>query len=203
VEWGLCKSDHAAMICLFEQKSTKTTKKRSNIPYLSNAVLNNPLHVNQIKVEVGNKMQQVPTHWNLHMKLEFLKMVMRTVVTEIDAKQRKERNTNLKWVNKEIQHLMETLQGSDLTETDEIRIKSKLHHLFIFRDSILDEQGEELAIKAKSKWYHEGECSNKYFLNTLKRKAQRCEISELRINNEIETNPTKINEEILKFYNQL
>ena len=148
-------------------------------------------------------MQQVPVHWNPHMKLEFLKMVIRTVATEIDGKLRKDRNEKLKWVNSEIQDLMEVLQEPDINDQDEKRIKTKLQDFFTIRDSILDEQGEELASKAKSKWYNEGERSNKYFLNILKRKAQKREISELRINDQIVTNPTKINEEIVKFYNTL
>jgi hypothetical protein len=201
VDWGICKSDHAAVVCLFEKKESRPRPKRSLIPYLNNSLLTSPEHLNRIKSEVENKMQQVPVNWNPHMKLEFLKMVIRTIATEIDGKQRKDRNEKLKWVNADIEHLMEILQESDINESDEKRIKTKLQDLFTIRDSILDEQGEELASKAK--WYNEGERSNKYFLNILKRKAQKCEIFELRINDQIVTDPTKINEEIVKFYSTL
>ncbi len=64
VDWGLCKSDHAAVICLFKKISSKPNMMQSKIPYLNNALLDNPMHMNLIKAEIGNKMQQVPSLWN-------------------------------------------------------------------------------------------------------------------------------------------
>ena len=98
---------------------------------------------------------------------------------------------------------MDVLQETDEESEDDTRIKLKLQNLFTIRNGILDEQGEELALKAKSKWYHEGERSNKYFLNILKRKARNCEISELTINNQVITNPEIINHSIVDFYSKL
>ena len=40
-------------------------------------------------------------------------------------------------------------------------------------------------------------------MNILKRKAQKCEISELKIDNQIITDPARINQEIIKFYSSL
>jgi len=57
VDWGVCKSDHAAVVCLFKKKNPKTNLKHSKIPYLNSAILTNPMHMNLIKAEVGNKMQ--------------------------------------------------------------------------------------------------------------------------------------------------
>ena len=52
---------------------------------------------------------------------------------------------------------MNVLQETDEESEDDTRIKLKLQNLFTIRKGILEEQGEELALIAKSKWYHEGE----------------------------------------------
>ncbi len=49
----------------------------------------------------------------------------------------------------------------------------EIETLKLERDTILDQQGEKLAKLAKTKWYNEGEKSNKYFLNMLKRQQRK------------------------------
>jgi len=201
-DWTICKSDHAAVISKFEKKK-KAKVTRTFTPYLNTTLLNNTNFLNNIRNEVESSLSQIPNHWNPHMRLEFLKMTIRTAATDLERKRKKETVNQLKWVNEEIDHLMNVLQETDEESEDDTRIKLKLQNLFTIRNGILDEQGEELALKAKSKWYHEGERSNKYFLNILKRKARNCEISELTINNQVITNPETINHSIVDFYSKL
>ena len=50
------------------------------------------------------------------------------------------------------------------------RSKEEIEQLFIQRNAILERKCEALASKAKTKWFHEGERLNKYFLKLLRRK---------------------------------
>jgi hypothetical protein len=47
-------------------------------------------------------------------------------------------------------------------------------------------------MKAKTRWYNEGEKSNKYFLNLLKRNSESSEMTKLNINGTITTNENEI-----------
>ena len=59
------------------------------------------------------------------------------------------------------------LAESSSTEED-TDIISHLEQLNNEKNRILETQGKNLAWKARTKWYNEGEKSNKYFLNLLK-----------------------------------
>jgi hypothetical protein len=54
-----------------------------------------------------------------------------------------------------------------------------LHLLFAKRNLILEERSKRLAEKVKTKWFHEGEKSNKYFLNMLHAKRSKTDIDYL------------------------
>jgi hypothetical protein len=70
-------------------------------------------------------------------------------------------------------------------------------------DRILQEQGRLLANKAKSRWYNEGERSNKYFLNLLKRRGDKQEMRQLQIDGTIISDETEIRSHVTTFYNDL
>jgi len=71
------------------------------------------------------------------------------------------------------------------------------------KNNILQKQGEQLAWKARSKWYNEGEKSNKYFLNLLKKNTTNNHLEELVCNGVSITDEKKINEEVIHFYDKL
>ncbi len=71
------------------------------------------------------------------------------------------------------------------------------------RNRILEQQGKSLAWRSKTKWYNEGEKSNKYFLNLLKSGSSKNEMSKIKVGNEVITEPDRINFEVNKFYQEL
>jgi hypothetical protein len=58
-------------------------------------------------------------------------------------------------------------------------------------------------MKAKTRWYNEGEKSNKYFLNLLKRNSESSEMTKLNINGITTTDENEIREGVTKFYTEL
>lgn len=53
---------------------------------------------------------------------------------------------------------------------------------------ILQRQGESMSMKANTQCYNEGERSNKYFQNLLKRNNESNKMSKLNINGRVTTN---------------
>jgi hypothetical protein len=68
---------------------------------------------------------------------------------------------------------------------------------------ILQRQGESMSMKANTQWYNEGERSNKYFLNLLKRNNESNEMSKLNINGRVTTNEAEIRQGVTEFYTEL
>ena len=124
---------------------------------------------------------------NPHLRLEFAKMTIRTKAIEINMRLRKKENNELRDLNDQISRNSELLK----THTDENSLNiltRELEKCKRARDTILQRQGESLSTKAKTRWYNEGEKSNKYFLNLLKRNNVSSEMCELNINGTITNN---------------
>ena len=68
---------------------------------------------------------------------------------------------------------------------------------------ILQRQEKSLSMKAKTRWYNEGERSSKYFLNLLNRNNESSEMSKLNINGRVTTNEVEIRQGGTEFYTKL
>ena len=68
---------------------------------------------------------------------------------------------------------------------------------------ILQRQGESLSMKDNTQWYNEGERSNKYFQNLLKRNNKSNEMSKLNIDGRVTTNEAEIRQGVTEFYTEL
>jgi len=58
-------------------------------------------------------------------------------------------------------------------------------------------------MKAKTRWYNEGERSNKYFLNLLNRNNESSEMSKLNINSRVTTKEAEKRKDVTEFYTEL
>jgi hypothetical protein len=67
----------------------------------------------------------------------------------------------------------------------------------------MDRKSEALAERAKTKWFHEGERSNKYFLNLLRRRTGLTNINSLKINDVTISDEDEIKKEVSSFYKKL
>jgi hypothetical protein len=64
--------------------------------------------------------------------------------------------------------------------------------LFARRSNILEAKCEAMAVKAKTKWFHEGEKSSKYFLNIIRKRGAVTDIKELNIDGASTTDENNI-----------
>ena len=95
------------------------------------------------------------------------------------------------------------LEESDNDLIKKNRLRDKINLLKAKISQINLERGKNLAGKMKTKWYNEGERSNKYFLGLLKRKEKNGELNELEISGATEKDPDIIEAHVRLFYEQL
>jgi len=184
INWTLTKSDHAAVILTLENRN-KIKTKNEHIK-LDNTIVTNAELLQELRQYLEEQMIQT-NDMNPHMRLEFAKMTIRTKAIEINMRLRKKENNELRDLNDQISRNSELLK----THTDENSLNiltRELEKCKRDRDTILQRQGESLSTKAKTRWYNEGEKSNKYFLNLLKRNNVPSEMCELNINGTITNN---------------
>jgi hypothetical protein len=161
----LKKSDHAAVILTLEHRD-KINTKNEHIK-LDNTIVTNTELLNELRQYLEEQMIQA-INMNPHMKLEFANMTIRTKAIEIGMRLRKKENNELRDLNDQISQNSELLKR--YTDENSLNIITReLENCKQERDMILQRQGESLSMKSKTRWYNEGEWSNKYFLNLLKR----------------------------------
>jgi hypothetical protein len=188
INWTLTKSDHSAVILTLEHRD-KINTKTEHIK-LDNTIVTNTELIQELKQYLEEQMTQT-TKMNPHMKLEFAKMTIRTKAIEINMRLRKKEITELRDLNDQISQNSELLKR--YTDENSLSIITReLEKCKQERDTVLQRQGESLSMKAKTRWYNEGEKSNKYFLNPLKRNSESNKMSKLNINGTVTTNECEI-----------
>ena len=155
--WDLIKSDHAAIHISINLES-KQHRGRS-YPKLSLIDLKGEGVIGEIKAEICNAIKDFPSHWNPHLKLDYVKLVIRTKVLEIRALNKK---------NVDAIHLLRekvtffnslpTLNNQQATDFANARVE-----LYKAEES----EAEKLRLAAGIKWREQGERSNKFFLNSI------------------------------------
>ena len=116
-------------------------------------------------------MEDVPTHWNPHMKLKFMKCMIRSLYVEDVQKINWRKNFQRDLMRREVEflnHKLEFEKDDTSRETTAIKLDWLQGKLRIEQDKI----AKEIAEKIKTKWYNEGERSTKYFLNQLKSRSK-------------------------------
>jgi len=199
VDWTVTTSDHAAVIAIFEHNAQP--KHRNEHVKLDNEIIKNPLFLNEIRDYIVEQLGSA-SHMNPHLKLEFFKMTVRTITLAIMKRERRREISELAEINDDIVTHTNLLSRPQ-TPTEARDITIELENLNHRKEQLLQTQGAKLAQYAKSRWYNDGEKSNKYFLNLLKRRSHNNEMDKLIVNGTLTTNSNHIRNEVTSFYKQL
>ncbi len=199
-DWTICDTDHSAVIAHFDH--FRNTNKGVKPCRLSSEVVNNPELLAELKSYLQEQLQSLSSEANPHLILEFAKMTIRTKALQLGKKQISEEEAHLRFINDDIK-AHENLLHRTHTAEDQLEINLIIQTRINERNDILEKQGKRLALKARSKWYNEGEKSNKYFLNLLKIGSSKNEMNALNIEGTLTTNSDKINEEVNNYYRKL
>ena len=155
--WDIVKSDHAAIQISIDLKG-KQNQGRS-YPKLSLIDLKGEGTVCEIKAEIGKAIEDFPPHWNPHLKLDYVKLVIRTKILEIRALNKKN-DDSIQTLRNNISYF-NSLPFLDSQQAIEFaNARSKLY-------KAEESEAERLRLAAGIKWREHGERSNKFFLNSI------------------------------------
>jgi len=197
--WTFTNSDH----CLLQLSLSPVRERQAytRVISLPTYLLENEEAVRLIKGKMQEMVNGCLDHWEPRVKLEYLKMCLRTSVGEVTKFFNKRVNGELEEIQKSITWRMGRMRGLPLHAVEENNIQLEI--LFAKRNLILDERSKKLAEKAKTKWFHEGEKSNKYFLNLLSKRKGSNNIEKLVVDSGEITDVNEINDVINSFYKDL
>ena len=158
--WDLIKSDHAAINVAI--KFNNQPKRGRSYPKLFLSDLKLEGACESIRNEIIKAINEFPSHWNPHQKLDFVKLVIRTNVLEVRAKN-KISNDSVTALRVELDryNLLTTLNEQQTANFNQIRSR-------LYREEEIE--NEKLRIMAGVRWTEEGERSTKFFLNSINTK---------------------------------
>jgi exonuclease III len=181
IDWTFDDSDHAMVHT--ELELIEISKRGPGLPRVDASILDRPDVKEKILKKLDEAMSQIPTNWDPHMILEFCKMSLRSIFAEerkkvvgidrIEIESLKSQIQVLKMYRENLL-LESTLNSGKLNEISE-SITSLENELEPYNLSY----SRSLAFKARAKWYEEGEKSNKYFLNMIKRRSAQTSIEKI------------------------
>ena len=155
--WDFVKSDHAAI--QISIKFNSVNNRGRSYPKLNLMDLKGEGVVNEIKAEICKAIGEFPPYWNPHLKLDYIKMVIRTKILEIRSVFKKTRES--------IQTLRDRVDFfsslSFLNSAQALEFANARSELYIAEES----EAERLRLAAGIRWREQGEQSNKFFLNSL------------------------------------
>ena len=155
--WNFVKSDHAAIkISIAFDNSIKRGRSFTKL-FLSD--LKEDGAIEFIRKEIEQAVKDFPRHWNPHQKLDFIKLVIRTNVLELRAKN-KSNITPIETLRAKLDSYNASTFLDEQQAKDFNHIRSEL-----YRQEELE--AEKHRIMAGVKWIEEGERSTKFFLNAI------------------------------------
>ena len=169
-DWALSLSDHAAVMARFELKAGRLNNT-SQICRLDPRLLSDPDGCVYLDNKFGELFGQAAPEWNPHVRLEYLKMCIRTAVNEANGKIKAKFRDCEHDLNRDINEIVGELATDGLMPGRKELLMHKLDDLRQLKRSLVEKIGTKLEQKTARKWYNEGELSNKYFFNLLNRKV--------------------------------
>jgi exonuclease III len=195
-DWTFTISDHCLLKVMLTPKSSSPSQSR--VTSLPTFLLENEELLNMMKCKMNEMVHDSINHWEPNVKLEYLKMCLRTVAGEVTKYYNNKINKELTDIKKGISWRMNRISSLPLYAHAENDLQLDL--LFTRRNLILEERNKKLAEKAKTKWFHEGEKANKYFLNLLNKRRGTSNIDRLSEGGSETTEVSEINTAINNFY---
>ena len=148
--------DHACVEATFV--SGKSSTRGRSFPKLFKTDIASDLDRDWVKKHIEDTVAQFPGHWDPHMRLEYLKVVIRTKVLEL----RKMRISSSS--SQSIKDRINSLISSNCSQSD-IDLIESLKVELAKAESV---EAEAMRIRAGAKWVEEGEKSTRYFLGRFK-----------------------------------
>jgi hypothetical protein len=166
--WGTIQSDHAMLTVTVDLESK--TVRGPGLTKLNVRTLENASSIETIENEFRKKLENVPQEWDPHMILDYSKAVFSGIVCELNKKTKLDTKTKGDDLKEELDRAHQRLEQLQAQKADPKvieRLVRSISNIETEIDEFVNKKGEFLARLSRSKWYQEGEKSNKYFFNIL------------------------------------
>ena len=137
---------------------------------------------------------QIPVHWNPHLKLDFIKTMLRSKTLELRLMNKFADNTV------EIKAQINSIMTKGIISTED---SDALEALKIKLAEIEDREAEALSRKAGVRWREEGEKSTAYFLARFKARTEGAMMHSIRLINRIVVGSKNVLSVVQQFYKRL
>ena len=162
VDWAFTNSDHGAVIAQFTDGKINRAHKPLR---LHPELLNSKNNLDEFVKEYREQIQQIPDHWNAHQALEFHKCAMRNAYIKVSSESKRRDKRDYDFIKEDLHSHIAALESCN-DQARSNRLMNRINQLKATITKMNLDKGTSLANKLKTKWYNEGERSNKYFLRT-------------------------------------
>jgi len=203
--WGLTMSDHAAVKLEITHGEMPTSQvKQSNFKRI---VVNKDAYNTKAKRKrlIKKLKECIPPKggkWTAQKRLEYAKCVIRTDYEDKEKEKHKNRNIETRLLEDEF-NLLSAQFEIEGNKAKRQMLANKISRIAGKRDKLLETKGKRNADILKTKWFHEGEKSNKYFLGLLNKRHNSTIVTKLVINGTIIEDKSEIASEIQTYYKKL
>jgi exonuclease III len=205
-DWAFGKTDHAAvkMGLTFNEE----IKKGPGTIKLNMNLLSNKITKIKIGEEIKTQLDQIPVDWDPHKKLEFAKVVIRSVWAQQTSHVKQTMIQDIDEASEALNSMEKykiSLIENNLTqdESQNTKIEGAVNHIKLRLEGLRKNLEEVLTFKSRAKWYEYGEKSNSFFLNLNKHFTKQKLISEISENGTIYIGQNKVMSGIRSFYEAL
>jgi hypothetical protein len=206
VDWAFETSDHASVS--IEMKFEKINMG-PGLTRINTKLLEDPVQLSKVRMEIKSMLEQIPSDWNPHEKLEFLKVAIRTVISANVGNNRNEiKNeiSELELILNEMHALKNKLCNIENPVNKQIKIQLIDEAISRTNDDLRilrEKQSSDTNFRARAKWFEFGEKSNKYFLNLNKKYCKQKKISKINYENMVYEGEDSVANGITSFYQKL
>ena len=200
--WSLSYSDHAAIETSFYLPRIEI-RQRSKITRLDPSLAKEAWSKGEIERKFNEMIATMEGAWDPHMKLEFAKVCIRTVVEQTQAERKRDEKSEEETINEELDIAIKKLSAGELPVSRKNNLIDYIEQMRNRKEELINVKGERLAARLGTKWYNEGEKSTRYFLRLLNRAIPDDFKTIKNANADEITDPDLIEEEIVHYYKNL
>lgn len=168
--WSLSMSDHAAVEVTLTAAKEAEANVKTKFARIDPTLFTDPALKERILSELENFIAMAPGDWNPHMRLDYLKMSLRTICEKVQAERKRKEKSEEELLNAELELAIKALERPNVGLERRVELIDYVEELRAKKSIMIDAKGVRLAGKLRTKWYNEGEKSTRYFLRILERK---------------------------------
>jgi len=205
LDWYFDKSDHASLRLDLDLNDVRVRGR--GLPKVDSSILNDQSIRAEIISQIKETIETIPEDWDPNKAWEFIKIAVRSIMWEFKGRIKKIENKEIEASKEQLRILKESKEKLCKNNSVDLRllrdIDSAITSIEVELYNEWEKQSKDLAFRAKVKWFNEGEKSNKYFLNIIKKRQAETLITNLSWGDRVAESQESIQNLVVDFYEDL